>query len=197
MKIKMTSIFIAMVLFVGCSSKIPSVDDIQSATHYNSDQLSWFENFTVLQDKPLLLTSMVNVNNFSQTSNFGRLYTDTMMNQLEQEGWKIIDFRGKKIITKKMGGEYFLDREALQGVPKDANILVGTYGYYENGLLINLRILSLKENKVLTTSSVLLKDKESVALAMQDNCKTLHCLKHTGIRMVQDDCSNAHKCSKD
>lgn len=164
----------------------------------NATQMSWFEKMTNVTNKTLVFTSLVDVNNLHQTSNFGRLYTDLMISQLEQEGWNIIDYRGKEITTIDGEGEFYLNRTKLQSIPKDASVFVGTYGQYRKGLLLNLRILSMKDNQVLTTSSILLKDKEVLAMSKKDNCKDLSCNQNSyTIKVMQDDCVSGKNCIGD
>lgn len=194
MKIFSKLVIIALVSFtlVGCSQRIATVSNMGDASHFNADQMSWFEKLTSITDKTLVFSSLVNVNNLNETSNFGRLYTDLMISQLEQEGWDIIDYRGKNIIVRENEGEFYLNRNELQSIPKDASVLVGTYGEYRDGLLLNLRILRMSDNKVLTTSSVHLLDKE--VLAMSKNAKLGDAF---AIKVVVDDCQSVKNCAGD
>ena len=154
--------------------------------------------------KNIIVTSMVNINNLRESSNFGRLYSEAMMTNFKRLGWNVIDFRGKKIFVQRKNGEFYLDRAELKSVPVDSVIYVGTYGEYKGGLLLNVRILDFKTNKVITASNVELADAEALALSKRSNCTYLGCSQqrvqnkkaketfHIGLKA--DDCKNVQRC---
>lgn len=148
--------------------------------------------------KNIVVTSMVNVNNMRESSDFGRLYSESMMTNFKRLGWSVIDFRGVNVFTKVKGGEFYLDRSKLKNIPKDSLIYVGTYGEYQQGLLLNTRMLDRTSNQVITASNVQLNDVNSLLLSRISNCQSLKCREmskntfHIGLK--QDDCSNAARC---
>lgn len=200
-KISLLISFVAVLFISGCNQAIRTAPNMGIASHLNATQMNLFGKMAKIKKKTLVFTSLVNVDNFKQSSNFGRLYTDLMMNQLRQEGWNIIDFRGQNIVSQNSLGEFYLNRSKSKLIPKDASVFVGTYGRYRGGLLLNLRILRLIDNVVLTSSSVLLKDSEALSMAQKDNCKNLSCRSKKPnnaftIKMLQDDCLHAKNCAK-
>ena len=148
--------------------------------------------------KNIIVTSMVNVNNFRQSSDFGRLYSESMMTNFKRLGWNVIDFRGKKLFVEVKNGEFYLDRSMLKDIPVDSVIYVGTYGEYNDGLLLNMRMLDHKTNKVLTASNVQLNDANALSLSKRSNCSDLGCSgagnNNFHITLKQDDCVNANRC---
>ena len=219
--------FLFMVLFLisGCSlSKntfVKSIDDffksdsidvyssIGSATYETAYDLSALKikNLKELQKRKVIVTSLVDVNDFSKTSDFGRLYSESMITDLRNKGWEIIDFRGQKVISISKKGEFFLDRKKLAALPNDSFIFAGTYSEYDNGLLLNQRLIHIVDNRVITASSLLIKDDgKSLALSKKDICKSLECQKKTKektkkidymINIVEDDCSTGKNCFGD
>jgi len=158
-----------------------------------------------LISKNIIVTSMVDVNNFRQSSDFGRLYSESMMTNFKRMGWNVIDFRGKNLFIKAKNGEFYLDRTKVKNVPANSLIFVGTYGEYKQGLLLNMRLLDMKTNKVVTASNVQLNDASSVKLSKRSNCQSLECrrakqmqsknVKSTfRISVKTDDCINAKRC---
>ncbi len=199
MKKVMLIVGLVGVLFMtGCSQRLHTVSSIGEASYLNASQMSWFEKLLKVSKKTLVFTSLVDVNDFSKTSNFGRLYTDLMITQLEDEGWNIIDYRGKSIVTKSQEGEFYLSREKLKSIPIDSSIFVGTYGEYNDGVLLSLRIMRMSDNSVIAASSVLLKDSEALKMTKKNHCKDISCftpvLDSFVIKVVQDDCTNAEDC---
>lgn len=182
---------------------IPEVQNIGEATLYNASELQKHSpNLT----KNIIVTSMVDVDDFAQSSDFGRLYSDSMITNFKRLGWSVIDFRGVNVVTKVKSGEFYLDRSKLKSTPKNSVVFVGTYGHYDTqsntdkepyGLLINVRLLDKATNQVLSASNVQLNDERSYRLSMKSNCKNLDCeniKSEFQMRILDDDCKNAARC---
>ena len=156
-----------------------------------------FNNYITNNDKAgtIVLTSMVDVNNFKQSSNFGRLYSDSLLTNLQRSGWNIIDYRGVKLSTNPREGEFYLSRKSLKKLPQDSNYVVGTYGVYGDKLLINVRILKANSNEVIVASNSIITDPDIIAMALKDHCKSLTCPQFS-ISLIKDDCKNPNICLK-
>ena len=177
---------------------IPVVKNIGEATLYNTAELK--KHIPGLK-KNIIVTSIVDVDNFTQSSDFGRLYSDSMITNFKRAGWNVIDFRGKNILGITKEGEFYLNRNALKSTPKDSVVFVGTYGHYnKNGLLINVRLLNKASNYVLSASNVQLNDATSYKLSKKSNCLGLTCAKKKmkepafNIMVIEDDCKNSSRC---
>ncbi|MEA3330674.1 MAG: FlgO family outer membrane protein, partial [Campylobacterota bacterium] len=191
---------ISLSIFVlgACSGKkvetlgyVPELDYVMGARNVNNEVTniaivptvgqaalltsSELDKHTESLTKNIIVTSMVDVNNFRQSSDFGRLYSESMMTNFKRLGWNVIDFRGKKLFVQAKSGEFYLDRVKLKDIPVDSIIYVGTYGEYQNGLLLNMRMLDYKTNKVVTASNVQLNDENALLLSKRSNCKGLGC----------------------
>lgn len=144
----------------------------------------------------IILTSLVDVNDLRQTSNFGRLYSDSIMTNLERFGWNVIDFRGVQVISEVKEGEFYLDRSKLKDFGDDYLVLVGTYGVYDKQLLVNVRILEPSDNRLVVSSNVLIDDPETVKLALTNHCKDLSCAAEDEFNMMikSDDCTVTSRC---
>lgn len=185
--------------------KVDSIDTYHSiggATYETAYDLSSLINLKELQKRKVIITSLVNVNNFDETSDFGRLYSESMMTDLRNKNWDIIDFRGQSVVSIDKKGEFFLDRKKLASFPKDSFVFVGTYGEYDKGLLLNQRLIHMLDNKVITVSALMIKDHgKSLALSKKDNCMSLKCKKvkktKNIIHIVEDDCTNGKNCFGD
>lgn len=221
--IKIISLVISVLILSGCGKKIEtlgSVPDLSSVSLYRffdkevtnvaivptigqaalltSSELS---KHAKVISKNIIVTSTVSVNDFRTSSDFGRLYSESMMTNFKRLGWNVIDFRGKNLLVQPKNGEFYLDRSKLKDVPKDSVIFVSTYGEYQNGLLLNMRMLDSETNKVITASNVQLDDENSLLLSKRSNCIDLTCISKKQqqeevftIGMNQDDCSNSNRC---
>ena len=208
LKLRSYALYMAIIvgLFTsGCVQHmvIQKVPTIGEATYLTSKELTYRASLPQKQKNIIVVTSLVNVNNFNQSSDFGRLYSDSMITNFERENWTVIDYRGKNIVSKTKKGEFFLNRDKLKLLPKNAVVFVGTYGKYKNGLVLNLRILNATDNKVIAASNVHLIDKEAVALSLKSNCNDLKCKSHTKkeekkftIHIAPDDCKASNNCKK-
>lgn len=190
---------------------IPAVTTIGEATLYNASELK--KHIPNLSNN-IVVTSLVDVDDLRQSSDFGRLYSDSMITNFKRLGWNVIDFRGVKLVAKTKKGELYLDRGKLKNTPKDSVVFVGTYGQYStkatteysesnNGLLINVRLLDKMTNEVISASNVQLNDKRAYALSTKSNCTTLGCSKTKGLSQEEsdfnmmlknDDCKEASRC---
>jgi len=161
------------------------------------------------REKVIAVTSLVDVNNLRQSSDFGRLYSDSMITHFEKAGWHVIDYRGKNILASTKEGEFYLNREKLKSLPENSVVFVGTYGKYQNGLVLNLRLLDANSNQVVSVSDIHIIDSESINLSAKSNCKDLACYNKAilereapkkeekfTIRVIPDDCKGNKNCEK-
>lgn len=193
---------VAAVLFAGCSrNRIMRAPDLPSSVTALTEELTQrAKSRDAIKDQTIILTSIVNVNDLRQSSNFGRLYSDSIMTNLERFGWNVIDYRGVDVITKVQGGEFYLDRSKLKQFGEEYLVVVGTYGEYDDGLLVNVRILNHHNNRLVVSSNVLIEDKETIKLARIDNCKDLTCCEYSktcaafNMKIKKDDCDIPGRC---
>lgn len=61
--------------------------------------------------KPLIVTSFVRLDQFKTTSEFGRVVGESMIDELSNRGFNLIEFRGQMAISVNDKGEYFLSRK--------------------------------------------------------------------------------------
>lgn len=152
-----------------------------------------FNDLGVHANKTIIVTSIVDVNNIKKTSDFGRLYSDTMITELKRNNWKVIDIRGNDSIFTNENGEYYLNKDKIALYPKNSYVLVGTYGKYKDGLISNLRLLNLLDNEVMSASNIYIKDKEVVKMAGYETVKSE---KRYTMEIIEDDCSSAKECKE-
>lgn len=184
--------------FNGCAIKnIRGSNNFSEAVSTVSEEFNHYISDDEKQNT-IVFTSMVDVNNLRQSSNFGRLYSDSLLTNLKRSGWSIIDYRGMKIITTTKKGEFYLSREELSKLPQKHNYVVGTYSLYGNKLLINVRILKAGTNEVIVASNSTIDDPAIIRMVLRDNCKDLRCFKPKVkpfmIKLKKDDCKNPSRC---
>lgn len=136
---------------------IPTFNSIGQATYDTAYNLTSIEDIKNIQKKSILITSIVDINNINKTSDFGRLYSESIIADLKNKNWNIIDLRNDNVLIMNKNGEFYLNRKVLEVQPKDALIFVATSGKYKDGLLLNQRLIDQNSN-IISASSLLLKD---------------------------------------
>lgn len=197
-------LFVVTVLFVtvfsGCAIKnIRHSNTFSDAVSGVTEELNRDISRADKRDVTIVLTSMVDVNNLDQSSNFGRLYSDSLMTNLTRLGFTVVDYRGVKINASQKKGEFFLSRKDIKMVSGIHYILVGTYGVFDQELLVNVRLLNPETSEVIVASNNLIDDPAIVAMALHDNCKSLSCQtkkkpEEFSIVLKKDDCKNVSRC---
>jgi TolB-like protein len=176
---KFNLLFVAILvglITTGCvtHTRIKKLPTMSEATYFSSKELVARAS-DVNRAKIVAVTSLADVNNLKQSSDFGRLYSDSMITHFIKAGWKVIDYRGRNIIASVKEGEFYLNRDEIKSLPENSLIFVGTYGKYQDGLVLNLRLLDANDNQVVSVSDVHLIDPESINLSYKSNCKDLAC----------------------
>jgi TolB-like protein len=190
---------LSLTVFSGCAVKnIRHSNTFSDAVSSVTEELNKDISRSDKNEMNIILTSMVDVNNLNQSSNFGRLYSDSLLTNLTRLGFNVIDYRGVKLKAAKKEGEFYLSREDIKNIEGNYYILVGTYGIYNNELLVNVRMLNSETNAVVVASNNLIDDPAIVSLALKDSCKSLMCNKKKpeefSIVLKKDDCKNAQRC---
>ena len=117
-----------------------------------ADQL--LRNIDVDQRKyPVIVTTFVNLNNFKETSDLGRLLKENLVHELQVRGWKVIDINYMPKIKVNENGEFVLTRNMrkLAKKYKVSSILVGTYAIADNALIVNARVINAKNGIIIST----------------------------------------------
>ena len=138
--------------------------DLNSAITELSNQIL-INNIIKQNQKKIVLTTFVNLNELKKTSIFGRVTSESMINELHIRNFEVLDFRGQDYISVNNNGEYHLTREVGKLKPqlKNAYILVGTYSLFDqNTIAINARIMDFESGEVISTGRV---------VYLMSNCK--------------------------
>lgn len=182
-KIFIASVF-SLILLTGCAVKeIETKKPMQDIVHtYDMEQTVialadvLAENLVKkgVETGNIAMTTFVQLNNFTKTSKFGRLLSESLFHELNYKGVKLLDFRAKRAISINAHGEFYLSRDvnALNTAISTRHILVGTYSKtIDNTLMINARIINTSNGNVISTSSVIL---HKYDCRLFNDCKVLN-----------------------
>ena len=131
--------------------------DLNSAITELSNQIL-INNIVNQREKKLVLTTFVNLGELKKTSIFGRVASESMINELHIRNFQILDFRGQDNISIDNNGEYHISREVnkIKKQVKNAYILVGTYSLFDqNSIAINARIMKFETGEVSSSGRVI------------------------------------------
>jgi TolB-like protein len=104
--------------------------------------------------KPVLITSFVRLDNLKKTSEFGRVVSESLINELSNRGFNVIEFRGQMGVSINEQGEYFITRDAdkLKNTIENTYVVVGTYSRQYKNIMLNARVLDNHSGQIISTS---------------------------------------------
>ena len=105
-------------------------------------------------NKPVLITSFVRLNQLKETSEFGRVLGESLINELSNKGFNIIEYRGQMAVSINDQGEYFISRkphEIKSKVPS-TYVVVGTYSRQVGKVILNARVIDNVTGKIISSA---------------------------------------------
>lgn len=167
-------ISIVISLFTACASNNTNINKnysnssssfFSSGSYYDINTLvSEISNQLLLnisnKDKKynkFVITTFVNLDNFSKTSKFARIVSESLIDEMHKRRFKIIDFRTQDAISIDKEGSFILTRDVqkLRDEIPESLLLIGTYTKIAaNKVLINARIINNFTSQVLSTAKI-------------------------------------------
>ena len=105
-------------------------------------------------NKPVLITSFVRLDQFKKTTEFGRVISESLINELSNRGFNIIEFRGQMAVSLNDEGEYFISRKPheIKGSIPNTYVVVGTYSRQAGRIMLNARVIDNITGKIITSA---------------------------------------------
>jgi len=163
MLIRLALLCLALLMLSGCgkvksggtvSVKTPDffgiADDLAVQLKLNS-------KYTLSSNRRLLLTTMVDIDDFYRTSRFGRTLTDALAGRLFRHGFGIVEIRkASHLMVKKGSGELLLTRDiSLMADEQSVEaVVVGTYSLTPNSVIVSVRMLEPDTQEVLSVADM-------------------------------------------
>jgi TolB-like protein len=129
--------------------------------------------------KPILITSFVRLDNFKKTTEFGRIVSESLINEMSNRGFNIIEYRGQMAVSINEKGEYFITRNPHKMKDKVPNtyVVVGTYSRQFGKVMLNARVMDNITGKIITSArATYLHNKKNDCLIFKD-CKPARTIK--------------------
>ena len=121
-----------------------------------SDQLTLNKDFKNIQKSTIAITSFVCLDNFKATSRLSNILSENLIHEMQVRGFKIIDFKTMQNIKIDSKGDFLFSREVSK-LRTSLNIdyaLTGTYVEYKSGLVVNARIINLKNHIIVSSAQI-------------------------------------------
>lgn len=105
-------------------------------------------------NKPVLITSFVRLDQFKKTTEFGRVISESLINELSNRGFNIIEFRGQMAVSINDEGEYFISRKPheIKGSIPNTYVVVGTYSRQSGRIMLNARVIDNITGKIISSA---------------------------------------------
>ena len=121
-----------------------------------AEQLGQNKNFDNIEDTPIAILSIVDMNDFKKTSPIAKRISENLIHEMHVRGYTVVDYKAMSKIEIDRNGDYVFSRaiKDLQNQRTIVYALSGTYTNYKDGIVINTRIIDIKTSIVLSTAQV-------------------------------------------
>ncbi len=122
----------------------------------NSLATQMMRNNKMVTRKPVLITSFVRLDNFKKTTEFGRIVSESLINEMSNRGFNVIEYRGQLAVSINERGEYFISRDPYKIKDEIPNtyVVVGTYSRQYGKVFLNARVIDNVTGRIISTARV-------------------------------------------
>ena len=135
-----------------CEGKSVAANQLITENYHATDVLISQARNKLAPGLPILITTLVNIDDLEKSSTFGRVTAENIATRFFQAGIKVIEMKlSKNIYMKKDEGELGLTRE-ITNIAKDYHaqaIVIGTYGTSKEFVFINVKLVVPGNNTIL------------------------------------------------
>lgn len=125
---------------------------IAKRTYDAVDTLIEKSQVAIDRTKPILVASIVSVNNLEESSALGRLMTEQISGRIVQLGYTTIEPKLRNSLAVQGGGELILSRDVklLKSSYSAQAVVSGTYAVGVDQVHLNLKLIELSEGRILS-----------------------------------------------
>lgn len=134
------------------SDNVTTQDTLEATINSLATQM--MQNQKMSTQKPVIITSFVRLDSFKKTTEFGRVVSESLIDEMSNRGFNIIEFRGQMAVSVNDDGEYFITRkiQKLKGKIPNTYVVVGTYSRLYGKVMLNARVIDNITGKIITTA---------------------------------------------
>ena len=151
-------VLLVLIVLPGCSSTLPPDSyDYEYERDYKvgiiSDRLIEKVPSDVERPAVLVVTTFVQLDDFTKSSRFGMLMAEQLLSRLAGRGFLLRETRMKDIFYQSLNGEFVLSREFSKVAQElDARlVLLGTYLEARDHVLVNTRLVDFQKQAVVAS----------------------------------------------
>jgi len=136
-------------------------------------------NFSLNKDRPLLVTSLVDIDDVRYSSTFGRMIGEQVQSRFSQSGYKVVEVKMRNNIfvpnpdnpEQFSQGEFVLSRELRHlSFEQDAQaVIVGTYAAAKNLVYVTLRVVDARNDIIVYSTDYSLPLDVNIKKLLRDN----------------------------
>ena len=154
-----------MSTIVGCAPLgRPNYTDAQNselvtANYDAADKLIRFATQSLDKSAPIIVATIVDIDNLKRSSRLGRLISEQVGGRLTQLGYRVIELKLRgDIFVKRNEGEMLLSSEVneISRAHKAQAVVVGTYAEASEYVYINLKVIGTEGNVAISAHNYLL-----------------------------------------
>lgn len=134
--------------------KLVKDTNIRSANYNAVDFLLKKLPTKLRKDSPVLVASLVNLDNLNESSTFGRVVSEQIASRLKQKDYSTIEMKLRtNVFIKEGSGEFLLSREISKiSIKHRAQaVVVGTYAVASDRVYITVRIVNVNDGNILAS----------------------------------------------
>ena len=111
----------------------------------------------LLKDWPLIVTTLVNIDNLNSSTRFGRTLSEALSEEMFKKGGIIKEVRSAKAVyLKPQTGEMMLSRDVkLLAKNLDARaVIVGTYSIGARSVVVNVKMVDIRSQDIISVATM-------------------------------------------
>ncbi len=111
------------------------------------------------KDRPIVVATIVSIDDYNKSSTFGRLASQLISNRLSQRGYLVKDVTYMRALSVKPGtGELVLSEDAskLSTTVNAQAVVAGTYAVAGREIYLNIRLLKPDDGEILSSADVVI-----------------------------------------
>lgn len=159
-----------------------------------------YKNLCAEKRIPIVVTSLVSIHDVSETSNFGRTFSELVMSNFAKHNVTVYDYRAKKAISVSDEGEFLLSRDAskIHHTIGESYVFAGSYSVNEKAVIINARLISIQTGQVVSAATTTIRDKNVVKTVCQNGICNVINAEDQGklIKIIAEDCKDPVACKQ-
>lgn len=180
MNIKFILSATALVFLAGCANTVPvkldptyeeaSANKFVSANHDAINKLVAGFNLSAAEDKPVLIATVVNVNDMRRSAPLGRTLSEQYASHMVNAGFNVkeLKLRGD-VFVKEQTGELLLSRE-IKDIAQSHQakyVLVGTYSAAASVTYVSLKFVRTEDSRIIRGYDYALPNDKDVSRLLQ------------------------------